>query len=154
MANQPQRKPQPKTWAIRDDGMLYPAYDSVLRNARYRPYHGNPNAPLHERLAYLRGENTRNTAKEDAENGVFNIATADKDALIEFMLDEYGFQLDSRKTVERLRNEAVMQIQLRLAEDAAPAQGETNAPIQSEGDEPTPAPRQRNRKAAGIGAEG
>jgi hypothetical protein len=94
--------------AIRDDGMLYPALDKVLRDPRYRPYHGDLNASLEERLRYLQGFTQRSQALEDAEKGAFNIATADKDTLIEFVLNEYGKQLDGRKTIEKLRNEAVM----------------------------------------------
>lgn len=120
MANdkQPTRRQTPKTWAIRDDGMLFPALDSVLRNPRYRPYHGDINASLEERMAYLEGRTNASAAKVAAEQGVFNIATADKDALIDFMLDEYAYQLDGRRTIDKLRSEAIMHIQMKQAEAA------------------------------------
>lgn len=139
MANdqQPARRKQPTGWAIRDDGMLFPALDSVLRNPRYRPYHGDINASLEERMAYLQGKANANAAKEAAEKGVFNIATADKDELIDFMLDEYGFQLDARLTIEKMRSQAIMHIQLKQAEDA--------------GVEPEPKAKPA-KKAAGIAA--
>lgn len=116
MATQPKRKPT--GWAIRDDGMLYPAYDSVLRQQGYRPYHGDVNASLEDRMRYLQGFTEGRQAKVDAEQGVFNIATADKDALIDFMLDEYAHQLDGRLTIEKLRSQAVLFIQVKQAEDA------------------------------------
>lgn len=116
MATQQKRKPA--GWAIRDDGMLYPAYDSVLRQPNYRPYHGDVNASLEDRMRYLQGFTDGRQAKVDAEQGVFNIATADKDALIDFMLDEYAHQLDGRKSVDKLRSEAVLFIQMKQAEDA------------------------------------
>lgn len=147
---QPKRRPTPKTFAIRDDGMLYPAFDSVLRNPRYRPYHGDPNASLEQRLAYLRGENARNSAKEDAERGVFNITTAEKDELIEFMLDEYGFQLDSRLSIEKLRSQAIMHIQVKQAEESGLV-GQAGA-ADVDADLPAAKTKPAARKGAGIAA--
>lgn len=145
MANdqQPTRRQTPKTWAIRDDGMLFPALDSVLRNPRYRPYHGDINASLEERMAYLQGKQSANAAKEAAERGVFNIATAEKDELIDFMLDEYAFQLDARLSIDKLRSQAVMHIQMKQAEEAG---------IKGDAPEPeAPAPKAK-KAAAGIAA--
>lgn len=144
---QPKRRPTPKTFAIRDDGMLYPAFDSVLRNPRYRPYHGDINASLEQRLAYLRGEGKRNTAKEDAEKGVFNIATAEKEELIDFMLDEYGHQLDARLSIDKLRSQAIMFIQVKLAEEAGSPEGTADVSVE----QPTPKGKPA-RKGAGIAA--
>lgn len=106
MAQKP--KPHPVGLAIRDDAMLYKGTDKVLRDPRYRPYHGDPYASLEERLRYLQGFQQSNQAREAAEKGTFNIATADKDALIEFVLTEFGKQLDGRKTIDKLRNEAIL----------------------------------------------
>lgn len=104
--------------AIRDDGMLYPAIDSVLRNPRYRPYHGDIKAPLEERMRYLQGFTQRNAALMSAEKGEFNIATAEKDDLIDFVLNEFGRQLDGRKTIDKLRTEAIALVKAREEEGA------------------------------------
>lgn len=99
--------------AIRDDGMLYPATDNVLRQQNFRPYHGDPHAPLEERLAYLNGRFAPSATKGqvDAELGAFNIATATKEELIEFIENEYGTRLDGRKPIDKLRNEAILLVQ-------------------------------------------
>lgn len=102
--------------AIRDDGMLYPAIDSVLRKPNYRPYHGDINASLEERMQYLQGFSNRNAALTAAEQGTFNIATADKDDLIDYVLNEFGKQLDGRKTIDKLRSEAIAMVKEREAE--------------------------------------
>ena len=128
---QPQR-PKAHGWAIRDDGMLYPALDSILRKANFRPYHGDINASLEERMRYLQGFSQQNQAKIDAERGTFNIATADKDALVDFMLDEYGYQLDTRGPIEKMRNEAVLVVQGNIPGTTAEA------------------PAKRERKAGGM----
>lgn len=142
-------------WAIRDDGMLYPAYDSVLRQQNYRPYHGDVNASLEQRLRYLQGFSEGTAAKEAAEKGVFNIATAEKEDLIDFMLDEYGHQLDSRKTIEKMRTEAMMFIQLKLAEETGVGVPEAAAvPGIVDAEEPAAAPEKpaRRKASAGIAA--
>lgn len=102
--------------AIRDDGMLYPAIDSVLRKANYRPYHGDLKASLEERMRYLQGFSQRNAALAAAEKGEFNIATAEKDDLIDFVLNEFGKQLDGRKTIDKLRTEAIALVKAREEE--------------------------------------
>lgn len=100
---------RPNGLAIRDDGMLFPATDGVLRQANFRPYHGDPMASLEDRLRYLNGQygSTMSRAAVAAEAGVFNIATAEKDDLLAFVATEYGIVLDGRKSIDGLRNEAI-----------------------------------------------
>lgn len=130
---QPQR-PKAHGWAIRDDGMLYPALDAILRKPNYRPYHGDINASHEERMRYLQGFAQRDEAKLAAERGQFNIATADKDALVDFILDEYGYQLDTRTTLDKMRNEAIQVVQGNIPGATPPAE----------------APAVAKRKAAGM----
>jgi hypothetical protein len=89
--------------AIRDDGMLFPATDKVLRLHEFRPYHGDPNATLPQRLAYLRGQQASQATQISIETGAFDIGTASKEELAEFALTEYGVQLDTRRDIGLLR---------------------------------------------------
>ena len=91
-----------------DDGRLFPNVPLVARNPKYRPYHGDPNASLQERMRYLKGlapqrRQVINTRAEALEP--FDIGTADKDALIAFAMDEYGAALNPAKTLKQLRQE-------------------------------------------------
>lgn len=41
--------------AIRDDGVLVPLTDDILKLPNIRPYHGNPNWTLEQRVMWLKG---------------------------------------------------------------------------------------------------
>lgn len=94
--------------AIRDDGMLFPYHKGIQRLADFRPYRGDPDASLAERLAYLNGETAAIKAKVDIETGAFDIGTATKEQLADFALNEYGAQLDTRKALGILRAEVAV----------------------------------------------
>lgn len=95
--------------AIRDDGMLYPATPKILQKPQYRLYRGSLDATLEERMNWLRGETMadENDVTLQAELGIFDASKADKPALIEFALNEYGVRLDARKGVDTLRVEVI-----------------------------------------------
>jgi len=93
--------------AIRDDGLLYLGTPKILRQGNYRPYHGDPYASLEERLRWLRGgDQVATAAQVAADQGVFDIGGADKGELLEFVFNETGKKLDSRKSLATLRLEA------------------------------------------------
>lgn len=53
--------PQGNGLAIRDDGILVPATPGILALPNVKPYHGDPNWSLQQRLDWLAGRTVRNT---------------------------------------------------------------------------------------------
>ena len=98
-------KPKQNGWAIRDDGLLFPAYPKILMQSNYRPYHGDPKAPLEDRLAYLRGELKKGNYQVDLTPGQFDIGTATRGQLLDFAERNYAKILDASKDIDVLRKE-------------------------------------------------
>lgn len=90
---------------IRDDGMLFPNVPLIAKKKNFRPYHGNPNATLEERMAYLAGRAGRRVMAsmpfEDDEP--FDISTADRNALIDFAEAEYGEIMDPELSTKEIK---------------------------------------------------
>jgi hypothetical protein len=88
------------------DGMLCMANQMTINhsmtsgNGELRPYHGELNASLQERMLYIHGKNTKSggTVKEDLETGKFDVDTASRADLIELAMDEYGVDISAHKT--------------------------------------------------------
>jgi hypothetical protein len=94
---------------IRDDGMLCPFTKGAAMRPNMRPYHGDPKANKEDRLKWLAGTygSTAVTSIELQEAGSFDIGKANKGELLEFASNEYGVDLDSRKSEDQLRKEIV-----------------------------------------------
>jgi hypothetical protein len=88
---------------------------------KLRPYHGKIDATLEERLAYLRGVMITPNAPE----ATFDLSTADKAAVIEYISDEYGKTIDKRLPVERVREVALGIIAEQKANSMAAQQQQT-----------------------------
>lgn len=108
--------------AIRDDGTLVPSTPRILAQPNIRPYHGDPRATLQERLRYLAGFVQRRPVI-----GLepFNMRTATKEQIIQFMDEEYGVQLDARADEDTVRAKAVEIIKAEQAEDQRRAEQAT-----------------------------
>lgn len=55
--------------AIRDDGILVPSTPDILKQQNIRPYHGDPNWTLEQRLDWLAGRPVRGTAAASEHGG-------------------------------------------------------------------------------------
>ncbi len=99
-------KPKTANLLIRDDGVLCPRTPLTERMSNLRPYRGDPYATLEQRLAWLRGDTpqTDHVAKY-ADVDSFDIGTATKADLADFVLNEFGEKLDLRKSIDTLRAE-------------------------------------------------
>jgi len=91
---------------IRDDGMLYPNTDLNAKKATFRPYYGDPKATLDDRLRFLNGLGAKRQVVFTPPEP-FDVGLADKDALIQFAMEQYGAMLDSSKPLNTLRQEVV-----------------------------------------------
>lgn len=94
-------------WLIRDDGMLFPNVPLIAKKQNFRPYHGDLQASLEDRLNYLKGIRSQrrvinSAAMADAE-APFDIAKASKDELIQFALDEHGVTIDPETHLNKIR---------------------------------------------------
>lgn len=92
------------------DGRLIANVKNVRDNINYRPYRGNPNASLEERMAYISsslvtGGRARviNTSDEDQE--VFDLGKATKPELIAFALKEFNTPLSEGSDIRTLRKQ-------------------------------------------------
>lgn len=100
------RQNQDVPYLIRDDGDLYPNVPLVAKDVRFRPFHGDVNASLNERLDYLRGiAKKRKVTYNPQDTEPFEIGTADLDDLLMFAMDEYGVALDSSLPLRKLREQ-------------------------------------------------
>ncbi len=92
---------------IRDDGVLFPNVPLIAKKQNFRPYHGPVDAPLEERMQYLKGLPARrrviNTAVKADEDAPFDIAKASKDDLIQFAEEQFGVTLDPALHLNRMR---------------------------------------------------
>ena len=122
-------------WAIRDDGLLFPAFPNILKQQNYRPYHGDPKASLEDRLAYLRGELKKGNYQPDLTPGTFDIGKATRGQLLDFAEKNYGKALDISKDIDALRAEVA-----ELAQGAGDMQGAAD-----EDDDDTPKTGRQNR---------
>ena len=91
-------------WLIRNDGMIFPNVPLIAKKPNFRPYRGDPGAPLQERLAYLEGlPGKRRVIVQEAEPEPFNITKATKDDLIQFAMDEYSEPIDPAEHINKVR---------------------------------------------------
>jgi len=105
-----------------ENGRLMPNTPRLRTHAMYRVYGGALDAPLPERMAWLKGmqrmpRKVVNTAPQD----VFDIGTATADDLVMFALEEYGATLDLALSLKKLRT--------KVAELAAAAEGDGTADL-------------------------
>ena len=95
-------------WLIRDDGMLVPNVPLIAKRPNFRPYRGDLNASLEDRLRYLQnlGGKRRviNSAAQADEDAPFDIAKATKAQLIEFAQDQYGEIVDPTLHLNKIRS--------------------------------------------------
>lgn len=93
---------------IRDDGMLFPNVPLIGKKQNFRPYHGDVNASLEDRLRYLQGLQSKrrviNTEVVADEEAPFDIAKATKDELIAFAQDQYGSTIDPALHMNKIRS--------------------------------------------------
>jgi hypothetical protein len=124
MADRRSRLRQKKNPAlvIRDDGMLYPNTAQMERHPRFRPYHGDPNASLQDRMRYLAGLQKKRAVVFEETDDPFDVNTASVDELVQFALDQYGAVLDPMKPRKDLQREVFRLSQLDASEIPA-AQG-------------------------------
>jgi len=125
--------------AIRDDGVLVPATSRILAQPNIRPYHGKPNATIEERLAYLAGFSPR---RDVLGLEPFNMRTATKEEILQFMEEDYGVVLDGRADEETVRANAVAHIKATRAEEARRAQLAASASAEMGGNLAAGAPAQ------------
>lgn len=92
---------------IRDDGVLFPNVPLIAKKPNFRPYRGDINATLEERMKFLRGVSGRrviNTEVVADEEAPFDIAKASKDDLIKFAADEFGEIIDPADHLNKIRS--------------------------------------------------
>lgn len=145
-----------------DDGALFPYTPLIEKQANMRPWHG-PTEPKTEwlvdsrearlrRLKWL--EEDRGPIQRVTERKPFNLATADKEELLDYVVNEYGETLDARLPVIQLRRQALALASKQLEEEEAAAAKLQAAPATTEVPAATPAvveePKARglSRKAA------
>jgi hypothetical protein len=130
-----------------DDGVLFPYTELTEKQHNMRPWNG----PMEKdwlidtreaRLRRLRWlEEDRGTVRRVEQSKPFNIATADKDELIEFVANEYGEQLDARLPVLELRRRviamATRQVESAGMAEVAEAPAEVSAPAEAPAEAPT-----------------
>ena len=98
---------------IRDDGMLYPNTPLVRRNPRYRPYFGDVNASLADRMRFLAGLSKRREVVYNPEpEAPFDLASAGVEEILLFAQEQYGRVLDPTKPLKKLREEVFALSQL------------------------------------------
>ncbi len=92
------------------DGRLIANVKNVRDNLNYRPYRGNPNASLEERMAYISSSLTTggrarviNTSDEDQE--IFDIGSASKPDLVAFAMKEFNTPLNESSDIRTLRKQ-------------------------------------------------
>ena len=91
-------------WLIRTDGMIFPNVPLIAKKPNFRPYRGDPGAPLEERLAYVQGlPGRRRVVVDAAEPEPFNITKATKDELVQFAMDEYSEPIDPEAHINKVR---------------------------------------------------
>lgn len=94
-------------WLIRDDGMIFPNVPLIAKKQNFRPYHGDPAAPLDERMQYLQGlTHQRRRVVMSAplvEEEPFDIAKATKEELIAFAMEEYAEPIDPGEHLNKVR---------------------------------------------------
>lgn len=97
----------PKLLIRETDGMLCPFTKGAAMRPNMRPYHGDPKASKEDRMKWINGAygTPAPTKIEMQEMGTFDLASADKGELLEFALNEYGVDLDSRKSEAKLRED-------------------------------------------------
>lgn len=101
--------------AIRDDGVLCPLTENILKQPNMKRYDGpmtpdfigaGPDA-LANRLRHLDGKTAATKrAIAVAQGQPFDIANASKDEILEFIYDEYGEKLDARQNIQTVRKQA------------------------------------------------
>lgn len=95
-------------WLIRDDGVIFPNVPLIARKQNFRPYHGDINASLEERMNFLKGLSSRrrviNTAAVADDQEPFDIAKASKDELIKFAEEEFGELIDPATHLNKIRS--------------------------------------------------
>lgn len=96
-------------WLIRDDGMIFPNVPLIAKKQNFRPYHGDPGAPLPERMKYLQGFSMQRRrvvmSSPVVEPEPFDIAKATKEELIEFAMEEYSHPIDPDTHLNKVRAE-------------------------------------------------
>lgn len=98
-----QRRVKPSGWAIRDDGLLFPATPKVLAQPNYRPYHGDIEASLEDRMLYLQGQFRRGNYQPNLTPGTFDIGTATRGQMIDFAERNYNAVLDASQDIDAMR---------------------------------------------------
>lgn len=96
-----------------EDGRLLPNIPHIRKNPKFVIYSGDVKATLEERMLYLRSmgrapgaRRVVNTALDD-DSKPFDVGTATKAEIIEFVLIEYGQDLDSKVDIRTLRKQVV-----------------------------------------------
>ncbi len=87
-----------------ENGRLMPNTPGLRKHPMYRVYGGALDAPLPERMNWLKGmmrmpRQVVNTAPAE----VFDIGTATADDLVTFAFEEYGSVLDAKLPINKLR---------------------------------------------------
>lgn len=96
-----QNKAQP--WLIRTtDGSIFPNVPLIAKRQNMRPYSGDINAPVEERMKMLAGMPGRRTVVFD-EVEPFNITKASKTELIAFAMDEYSEVIGEDEHINKVR---------------------------------------------------
>lgn len=94
-------------WLIRDDGMVFPNVPLIAKKQNFRPYNGDPAAPLEQRMQYLQGlSHQRRRVIMSApvvEEEPFDIAKATKEELIAFAMEEFAEPIDPGEHLNKVR---------------------------------------------------
>jgi hypothetical protein len=107
--------------AIREDGYLCMANEIAIKQSVVnstgvlRPYNGDPKATLEERMLYLKGFQVP-LGRQDEK---FDLSSASKAEIIEYVEATYDVTLDKRLNVNELRQKALETIAHAAANSAA-----------------------------------
>jgi len=117
-------KPDKTIVCIRDDGYICMANQNgiQLSMGRLRPYNGDLDASLEERMAYIRGDRPRTkdlAFREELEKGEADIEKMDRGQLIEYAMDEYGLNLTKGKLTEADMRGKIIEARMLLKVPAA-----------------------------------
>lgn len=95
-----------------EDGRLMPNIPHIRKNQKFVIYSGDVNAPLEERMLYLKSmgripgaRRVVNTAIDD-DSKPFDLGTATKAEILDFVLIEFGQELSSTMDIRTMRKTA------------------------------------------------